>query len=311
MEKDTSARDVFMYALVVITMGMSAGNLGTLLFQYINLYVPDPTAIACIGTSCREAIRYSLASIIVVFPVFLWVWRFLQRDIVAHPEKGDARIRRWLLYLTLFVAGGFLIGDTVSLIFTWLQGSFTLQFMLKVLAIFYIAGTVFYYFLKILRQEISYTKIVGFIAIGVIIASIIVGFVASGSPFRVRLERLDERRLGDLQSIQNQIVSVYWQSKGALPVALSNLEDSISGFVVPTDPETRQSYEYAIKGERSFKLCATFDLEGGTSQGSIEVIPYGVYGKTMNSSWTHDAGRVCFDRTIDPQLYPVKSPLPL
>lgn len=313
MNNDSSARDVFMYLLVVVVLAMSAANLGTLLFQYINLYVPDLTIPVCAGSWCQDAIRWSLASLIVVFPVLLWAWRFLQRDVAANPEKADARIRRWLLYLTLFVAGGFIIGDVISLIYGWLQGDLTIQFALKVLVVFYIAGTIFYYFLKALRQQTDHARTVGRIAIAVVAAAIVVGFIASGSPFRARVERLDERRVGDLQTIQNQIVSVYWQSKGELPQTLADLQDPINGFIAPVDPETKLPYEYTRKSVLSFVLCATFetksDATDGTSGSTRSVYPaYPAHPGDMNANWAHDIGRVCFDRTIDPKLYPVYPP---
>ncbi len=313
MDNDTSARDVFMYLLVVVVLAMSAANLGTLLFQYVNLYVPDLTLPACSGTWCQDTIRWSLASIIVVFSVFLWAWRFLQRDVAANPEKANARIRRWLLYLMLFVAGGFIIGDFVSLIYGWLQGDLTIQFALKVLIVFYISGTIFYYFLKALHRQAGYTKVVGWIAVGVVIASVVVGFIASGSPFRVRLEKQDEQRVMDLQTLQNQIVSVHWQSKGLLPQTLEDLKDSINGFVAPVDPQTKQPYEYIRKGELSFALCATFETKtqstpGGAFPATREKYPTPAYPYDMNSNWAHDVGRVCFDRTIDPKLYPTFPP---
>jgi hypothetical protein len=104
---------------------------------------------------------------------------------------------------------------------------------------------------------------------------------------------LDEQRVTDLQMLQSQIVSVYWQSKGALPGTLADLQDPINGFQVPKDPQTAQQYEYIRKGERMFALCATFAAVGA------------------DPAWPHEAGRVCFDRTIDVQLYPVRSPQPL
>lgn len=308
MENDTSARDVFMYLLVVVVLAISAANLGTLLFQYINLYVPDAVQPVCVGTWCQDTIRYSLASIIVVFSVLFWAWRFLQRDVAANPLKADARIRRWLLYLMLFVAGGFIIGDFISLLYGWLQGDLTIQFALKTLVVFYIAGSIFYYFLKALHVERGYSKIVGWVAVVVVLASVVVGFITSGSPFRVRVEKQDETRVSDLQNIQSQIVSGYWQSKGELPQSLADLTDSIKYFVVPVDPKTKQPYEYIRKGQLSFVLCATFATERVADETSARQI-YPSYD--MNSNWNHGVGRVCFDRTIDPQLYPVYSPQPL
>ncbi|MCC6405493.1 MAG: hypothetical protein IT405_03870 [Candidatus Yanofskybacteria bacterium] len=299
---NTTARDVFMYLLVVVTLAMSAVNVGTLLFQYVNLYIPDVTMQACSGTWCQSAIRWSLSALIVVFPVLVWVWRFLQRDVAAHPEKANARVRRWLLHLMLFVAGGVLIGDAVSLIYSWLQGDLTIQFLLKVLIVLYVAGTVFYYFLRALNPaHPGYARAVGRIAIGVVCAALIVGFIASGSPFAVRDQRIDEQRVAGLQELQNYLVMNYWQSKGELPTTLDALRDPLSGFVPPVDPQSKQPYEYARTGARSFMLCATFTTK---SDGATPEYQYPL--DTMKSSWAHDAGRVCFERTIDPELYPVR-----
>ena len=237
MENNTNARDVFMYLLVIIVLAMSAVNLGTLLFQYVNIYVPDAVIQQCYGTSCTDTIRWSLASIVVVFSVLIWARRFIQRDITAHPEKSQLWVRRWAFYLTLFVSGGFLIGDAITLLYSWLQGDLTVQFILKVLVVLYIAATIFYYFIKSLNPERKgYATVVVYVAIGVVVASVVLGFITSGSPFRARLERVDAQRVSDLQLIQDQIVYNYWQSKGSLPNALIQLEDPISGFRVPVDP---------------------------------------------------------------------------
>src|SRR3989338_7171492 len=63
------------------------------------------------------------------------------------------------------------------------------------------------------------------------------------------------------QNMQGQVVN-YWQRKGELPNSLTDLNDSIAGYVVPQDPETKQGYGYAVKNVAglSFELCATFNL---------------------------------------------------
>lgn len=307
MDTKNTARDLFMYLLVLIVLIMSAVNLGTLLFQYVNLYVPDASIQQCFGTSCQDAIRWSLASIIVVFSVLYWAWRFLQRDVAKNPEKADSRVRRWLLYLTLFAAGAVLIGDAVSLLYSWLQGDLTLQFALKVLVVLYIAGTIFYYFLKELNpKKRGYAAVIGWTAVVIVIASVVAGFLTAGSPFRARLERLDQTRVNDLNTLQSQIVSVHWQSKGVLPETLDDLKDPINGFVAPVDPVTKQPYEYIRKAPRSFVLCATFDAAYASDSRTTQSYP--VYPGSMNANWDHGTGRVCFDRTVDPDLYPVASP---
>ncbi|MEK7120975.1 MAG: hypothetical protein AAB840_02690, partial [Patescibacteria group bacterium] len=80
----------------------------------------------------------------------------------------------------------------------------------------------------------------------------------------------------------------------------------------PTDQETGAPYEYQKKGNLIFEICADFNLEipigyeyGYNYYGSnydIAVPSKGVVSGGEN--WKHDAGRYCFERTIDPELYP-------
>ena len=61
-------------------------------------------------------------------------------------------------------------------------------------------------------------------------------------------------------SIQWQIVS-YYQSKGVLPEKTIDLNDSISGFIAPTDPVSKAEYVYKKTGKLTFELCAMFEME--------------------------------------------------
>jgi hypothetical protein len=80
------------------------------------------------------------------------------------------------------------------------------------------------------------------------------------------------------------------------------LNNSISGFSAPIDPQTKANYEYNIKDATnlSFELCATFNQPSPK-----EIMPTPLYpAGSIGQNWTHSAGRVCFERTIDKQLYP-------
>ena len=140
-------RDVFLYLLSIITLVASAVSFGILVFQYINIYFPDIIADYYISpSSYYGSIRQALATLIVIFPVYVWVSRFLKKDIKENSEKRDLKIRKWLLYFTVFVAALVVIGDLVALINTFLEGELTMRFILKVLAIFFIAGSAFSYY---------------------------------------------------------------------------------------------------------------------------------------------------------------------
>ena len=97
----------------------------------------------------------------------------------------------------------------------------------------------------------------------------------------------------------------YWQQKGSLPENLESLKDPISGYSLPLDPESKAPYEYKKTGAMSFELCAEFNKE--STKDSMSRMAYiEPVGKTPEN-WQHSAGRNCFSRTIDPELYPVRS----
>lgn len=147
-----SAQEAFMYLLLFLTLYISAVSTGTLLFQFTNLALPD----ALIGPAASQSlnmIRQAAASLIIAYPVFLFMTISLRRAIGKDPDKRTSKIRKWLTYVTLFIAAAIIIGDLITLVFNLLEGDLTLRFILKVLSIGLIAGTIFGYYLWDLRRD--------------------------------------------------------------------------------------------------------------------------------------------------------------
>lgn len=147
-----SAREAFLYLVLFTALYLSAYHLGSLLFDLINRAWPDP-AITQVWRSPESEMRWSIASIIIAFPVFLFVSLYLGKELARNPVKRLSSIRRWLTYLTLFVAAGFVIGDLITLVNNLLGGELTLRFLLKVAIAGTIAGAIFGYYLSDLRQD--------------------------------------------------------------------------------------------------------------------------------------------------------------
>lgn len=148
-----SAREAFVYLVLFTTLYLTAFNLGRLVFQFINLAFPDPAALYDVAGSARQAARFSIASLVIAFPIFLYLsWR-VGRAIRRDPSKRASKIRKWLTYMTLFVAAAVIIGDLTALVYSFLGGDLSLSFALKVLVVAAIAGGVFGYYLWDLRQE--------------------------------------------------------------------------------------------------------------------------------------------------------------
>ena len=150
----TEPKDIFLHLLAIVTLYASAISFLVLLFQYVNLLIPD--LLQGVGyyalESARGSMRWAIASLIVVFPVYITTMWFLGNAYARNPSKRSLRIRKWLIYFTLFITALTVIGDLVTLVYTFLQGDLTTQFILKVLAVLFTAGSIFVYYFWDLRK---------------------------------------------------------------------------------------------------------------------------------------------------------------
>jgi len=147
-----SARDAFMYVVMFATLILSAYSLGDLLFELIGRAFPDSGARA-FSQPTLQAIRWSLSSLLVAFPVFLCAAWLVGRAVRHDPTKRASKVRRHLTYVTLFIASCVLIGDVITAVYNFLGGELTVRFILKALTVALIAGTGFAYYLWELRAD--------------------------------------------------------------------------------------------------------------------------------------------------------------
>ncbi len=301
-------KDFFLWAGAMIALYGSVISFMTLLFQYINYAYPDPLAYYVDPFS--GAIRFAMASLIVLVPVTIVLMRFIRNDIARVAEKADLWVRRWALVLTVFIAGSTVIGDLIALVNTFLGGDLTMRFVLKVLVVFLVAGGAFLHFLADLRGywniNPSRAKTVGLAAGVLVLIAIVSGFFIMGTPGQVRLLRFDTQKVSDLQNIQWQIVN-YWQQKERLPQSLEELKDPLSGITIPVDPQNGVNYGYRVTTPPyAFELCASFNKEGiGDPYMARPIMASPAMEKGVEGdNWQHAAGEACFERTIDPERYP-------
>lgn len=294
---------------------LSAIALINLLFSIINYFFPDSLA----GYFFANSIAWPISMLIILVPVLYGLEYLIGRDIAKMPEKADLWIRKWRIYLTVFLTIALIGGDLITLINTYLNGEISARFAYKVIAVLLVGGLVgkYYFFSLYTNFKVSKTvvKFNTWLGVALVVAAIITGFIVVGSPTKQRNIRFDNQRMSDLQNIQWQVVN-YWQQKEKLPTALSDLNDPLYGNIVPTDPETKAAYEYSMKGPLSFEICSTFalayeDMKGrgefgygrGGSYASIDMAYPSMPGG-LDNNWKHEAGRTCFERTIDPEKYP-------
>ncbi len=304
MNTKTTARDFFLQLGVTVTLYVSAVSLLTLLFQIINLAFPDALESRYYVDPYSTGMRWAIACLFIVFPLYLVLSWLANRDYRREPAKRELGIRKWLIFFTLFVAGVALAVDLITLINYFLGGEITIRFVLKVLAVLVVAAVIFAYYLVEVRREQGWSRSANrafaWVDGAAVLGAIILGFVVMGSPFTVRLGRFDQQKVYDLENIQWQVID-YYQRQAHLPADLAALTDSIGGWSAPLDPQTGQPYDYRMVTPLSFELCADFNRESAPSQDKSLTRPI----EPTFSNWEHAAGRQCFARVIDPVRYPV------
>lgn len=144
-----TAREAFLYLVMFSTLYFAVWNLGSLLFTFIDRAFPDGNG----GYYLVDVQRWSTAAVIIGFPVFLLLARYINKQIELNPFKRLSPARRWLTYLTLFLASAALLCDVTTLIYNLLGGDLTVRFVLKILVVALIAGSSFTYYLLDLRKE--------------------------------------------------------------------------------------------------------------------------------------------------------------
>lgn len=297
METKTSAKDFFINLGAIVALYTTIISLLNLLFTIVNNAYPQISN----GTNyfSSSSISWPVATLIIFFPIYVLLMWLLEKGYILDPDKRYISIKRWLTYITLFVAGVALAIDLVTILYYFLDGKeLTIAFLLKILFVFITTSLVFLYYISEIRGKLNskLRKIWFTVALVVIIASIVWGFSVLGSPATQRLYKYDEQKINDLVNINSEVQN-YYQTKNILPDVLKDLA-SLNYYYTANDQQTGKPYEYQKTGNTTYNLCAEFNKE---SRRNINLIDIPLYG---DISWTHPAGRHCFTGAINLNLYP-------
>lgn len=283
----TASKDTFFYLIIFSTLSTWIFAVGALAFLMIERWWPDPLAAAqdYQRSEYRWVLSWTVATMLVAYPVFLLVSRVVLRDEGQHPAKRQSPVRRWLTYMVLVVAAGIVIGDLISWLTYALRGELTLRVLAKGFVVLALSGGVFYYYfggLKLSEEARiaggwSRDRWMALVSAAVVLGMVTLGFSNSGTPRLQRELRADEKRLQGLYEASDRIFG-QWGPTQKVPASL----DELRGLTV-ADPETHAAYEYHPHNGSEYELCATFALSSDVD----ELVPAG-------SEWRHPAGRHCF-----------------
>src|SRR5438128_2154359 len=98
-----SAKDFVINLGAIVALYTVSISLLDLLFTVINSAFPETTGNYYYGYSA--SISWPVATLIIFFPVFVLLMWLMEKSYLAEPEKRNLGVKRWLTYITLFIAG--------------------------------------------------------------------------------------------------------------------------------------------------------------------------------------------------------------
>ena len=287
------AREAFFYLVSFIALYTSAISFGVLAFGLIDYSFPD--ALDYRRQVNTNAAATAIASVIVAFPLYLFLFRRLGLQMAADPERRQSLVRRWLTYITLVVAAGFILGDLIALLANLLTGDPSLRFILKAVSILAISGCVFGFYLWDMRQAESaedrvtsvwWSRTLLAVVVIVILGCIGYALYLMGTPDRQRDIRLDRDRISHLSNISHNI-DTYWELNEELPKDLTHMSGPRYSIRRIHDPESGARYEYRVLESARYELCAVFSTDTATVDDRDRSF--------SDRAWDHGAGRTCFE----------------
>jgi hypothetical protein len=283
----------------LITLYLSITFLLVLLFNIINLLYPDAVEGYYQIESSSEGVRLGIAMLLVFFPTYLILTRKINSIRRQDTSTYYSGLTKWLVYLSLLIGGGVLLGDLVAVILAFLNGEITTRFILKAVSLLIVVGAAFYYYLQDARGYWTTREKISIYYAGamslVVLFSLVVGFNHIKTPNQVREMKLDETQVSDLQNMQFRIED-YLRVNNALP---ATIEELYVGVETPVAPENRDAYLYKIT-DKGFELCATFAFP--SQNPNTYSYPVAELTKTIaikgRDNWDHKDGRYCFERVV-------------
>lgn len=311
--------DVVLGGVQFLALAATALAVVSVLFAAVDYMIPDVLVDAAYRDN--ESIRSALAVMFVTMPITAFVlWK---------AARTPSWMQRFVAAGVLVLAGGALVGVVIALVYNFLAGELGMRLLAKLVTLAVISGGIGWYYALFMHEGRAVSKratTIFLVLTGLLVVKALVwGFIMTGGPFAARAERFDERRLSDVSGIQSQ-VQMYWQQNHRLPNTAAELSDPLTGYALPTDPETGEAYVYRRVSETTepnpvdtslarrvgtFEICATFVTErraGKTMTGGIvpmrTVYPFddmsmpSYYSGDTSPFWDHGIGEHCFVRTV-------------
>ncbi|MEZ5922001.1 MAG: DUF5671 domain-containing protein [Parvularculaceae bacterium] len=271
-----SAREAFMLIVYFSLLGMVATQVGGLAFTWVDLHFADELSRNYSYYShANSGLRWSVASLLVGYPIFLFIGSRLAARRRSDPERRRSRVRAWLTYVTLIFAAIALIGDLVAVVYQFLSGGLGVRFALKAIVVGAIAGAILFNYSHAAEREEAGADLTGKLlsVIATLIVILLVGwaFTITRGPGEARKNLADDQRIEGLTQT-TRLIDCHYTYAATLPENLEAMESFLKDRTqrlpsapgcaadLPKDPATDAPYIYRRLDGETYEICATFDI---------------------------------------------------
>ncbi len=148
----------FQYILIFICLYVSATSFGGILHQVVDEYLPDAlenTNYSYYSGVNDYLLKGYIAGIIVTYPLFVFLFIGLKKQLLKQPKVKSLKARKVLIYFTLVVTFLFMICHLIATLYSFLGGTVETRAFAHLGVTFFVAGSIFVYLINEVREDRS------------------------------------------------------------------------------------------------------------------------------------------------------------
>jgi hypothetical protein len=260
MNKSFKAKYSYFYLLSLVALIFLAISLGMILFNIINISVGD-NLIERTFVNYDNQLKFAISALLISAPVYYLSQYLIKKGFKKNEFSKESNLRKWLIYLILFVSSVIILGLLISLFNNFLRGELTARFVLKAVSVFFLSAFVFLYYLYNLqssRKKII-EKIFLFSSVVIILTIFISAFFFIESPQTARDRKYDQNLLNNIHNLE-ALVNDYYNHNDRLPTSIEEIR-SFNSRMSYINLDSLNLIDYQLISETEFEFCADFRLE--------------------------------------------------
>jgi hypothetical protein len=147
--------DAFEHILLFISLYILSFSIGLILHQLVDQWAPNTLDYrnSYMEDWNATTMRIYLSGLIVSFPIFAYLFVDIAKRTKDRPELRTLHSRKVLIYLTLVVTFFFMLGSIIAIVYNFLSGNVTANFLLHFLVTVGVNGVIFAYYYQQIKED--------------------------------------------------------------------------------------------------------------------------------------------------------------